>query len=311
MDNKYYIDKIEELNLENINIKDSKEYQNSIYKIELINLLKKCKFIKFAKKIYSNNYNKHKLKLTFKYDVYRDLENDYKPNFIENKKDIKIVVYTCITGNYDNIQEPYLEDANIDYIAFCEKKENYKSTWKFESIPLNIKKINNNILINRYIKFHPHELFAEKYDYAIYIDGNIKSMSDLKELIYGINSKTGLALHRHRARNCIYNEIEVCKIIKKGNYREMKAQTDRYKEEGFPKEFGLYECNVIVSDLKNKESEKILNSWWEEFEKSKSYRDQIVLPYVVWKNGFDFNDIGSLGNNVYKNPKFRIISHRK
>jgi len=311
MDKKYYLDKIEQLNLENINIKDSKEYKNAKEKKELIDLLKKCNVIKFAKRVCSNFYNNQKIKLTFKYDVYKDLENDYNPRYLKDIDDIKIVVYTCVTGNYDNLQEPYIESSNIDYIAFCDNDDNYNGLWKKQPIPLKIKELNNNILINRYIKFNSYELFEDKYDYSIYIDGNIIVMSDLTELIHGINPKTGLAIHRHRARNCIYNEIEVCKIVKKGNYKKLKAQTDRYMNEGFPKKFGLYECNVIVSDLKNKEGEKILNNWWEEFKTSEAYRDQIALPYVVWKSGFDFEDIGSLGNNVYKNPKFRIITHKR
>ena len=35
-------------------------------------------------------------------------------------------------------------------------------------------------------------------------------------------------------------------------------------------------------------------------------RDQIALPYVMWKNGYSFEDVGLLGDNVFKNPVFSI-----
>ena len=88
------------------------------------------------------------------------------------------------------------------------------------------------------------------------------------------------------------------------------TEINKYREEGFPKAFGLYECNVIVCDLNNKNSETITTSWWDNFLNSESYRDQITLPYVVWKNGFEFDDIGSLGDNVYKNSKIRMEEHK-
>lgn len=164
---------------------------------------------------------------------------------------------------------------------------------------------NDNVLINRYIKMHPNELFKE-YDFSIYIDGNIKIISTLSSLINQVGENTGLALHRHSIRNCIFEEIEACKTLKKGNYEKMKIQADRYRNEGFPSKFGLLECNVIVSNLNNINSKIILNEWWNEFKYSDSRRDQIVLPYILWKKGFSIKDIGNLGENIYYNPKFRI-----
>ena len=39
---------------------------------------------------------------------------------------------------------------------------------------------------------------------------------------------------------------------------------------------------------------------------SGSGRDQLALPYIIWKLGYHMSDIGSLGNNLFLNPKFRI-----
>lgn len=82
-----------------------------------------------------------------------------------------------------------------------------------------------------------------------------------------------------------------------------------YLQQGFPKKFGMLEATIIVTDLKNPVAKKILDDWWKEFISTKSLRDQISLQYVVWKNNFRIDDIGVLGNNLYKNPKFRVNIH--
>lgn len=221
----------------------------------------------------------------------------------------KIVVYTCITGSYDNIIEPNFKDYNCDYILFSDDmKKNTNSFWEIREIPNEIKKIENNILINRYIKMHPFELF-ENYDYAIYVDGNVRIISDVNSFIPFVNITTGLALHRHSRRRCLYKEAQFCNIVGKGKKDEINKEIGKIESNGMPKDFGLLECNFIVVDLKSKKAKKILDEWWNEFRLSEAYRDQIILPYIIWKNNLEMNDIGNLGNNIFENPKIRIEKH--
>ncbi|MCI8641834.1 MAG: DUF616 domain-containing protein [Clostridia bacterium] len=296
-----YIKKIEELNLENINLKNSREYVAGKKIIRMRDSIKKLKIITLVKKMIEN-------KRISKYNAHGQLDNDYKVNVSTKQELPKIAVYTCITGNYDKeILEPFLKTSNIDYFLYTDNTQNKSVNWKIKELPSNVSKY-NNILKNRYIKMHPQELFS-KYDYSIYIDGNVKVMSDLTDLVYSLNEKTGVSMHRHQFRNCIYNEIEVCKIKKKGNYKKLKEQVERYKKEGFPKNFGMLEATIIVTDLKNKNAKLILDNWWKEFTSSESLRDQIALQYVIWKNNFKIEDFGNLGNNLYRNPKFRVNIH--
>ena len=298
------IDAIEKLNLQNINLLNSKEYKigEEICKMKI--LLKQFKIITILKKF----INKKKRKKINNYIDHEETQNNftYKKQNIENPK---IVIYTCITGGYDKLISPLLKFDNIDYIAFTDNKNEDNKEWKIKDIPEDIKKINDNILNNRYIKFHPYELFGQDYDFSIYVDGNIKIISNLKDMIYAINEKTGLAMHRHYLRDDICNEIETCRILKKGNYEKLKEQVDNYKKEGFPNDFGMLECGVIVSNLKNKKGNEILNSWWKEFQKSESKRDQIALPYIIWKQGYEIKDVGCIGLNAHKNPKIMLKLH--
>lgn len=301
MKEKEYLSVIEDMNLEYIKLKNSKEYRLGENLTKAYNMIKRRQVIQLIKKLHSN-------KIINKYNAHGNLENNYNYK-VKNQAMKKIVIYSCITKEYDEPQEPIAKPSNVSYILFSDS-EFKTNDWRIEKIPNEIKKLQDPILINRYIKFHPHELFENQYDYSIYIDGNIKVYGDLTDVTCGINETTGLGLHRHQFRNSIENEIEVCKIIGKGNYKKMHSQVAKYFEEGFPKDFGLFECNMIVCDLKNANSKKILQNWWDEFQCSESYRDQIALPYVLWKLGYKMNDVGDLGKNIYMNPKVRIIKHK-
>lgn len=300
---KEYLKNIEKLNLEIIELKKSKEYVLGRKILTIKKLLKQFKF----KEVINEITISKKIK---KYNFHDEQKNNYVIPKLENERKPKIVVYTCVTGNYDNVLEPFVKVNNIDFVLFTDIKENNKlKYWNTMEIPYKLEKY-DNIYKNRYIKMHPNDFFSE-YDYSIYIDGNVQVMSDLTDLVYSVNDKTGISMHRHKSRNCIYNEIEVCKIRKKGNYKELKNQVEKYRNEGFPKEFGMLEATVIVTDLKNNKAKKIFEDWWNEFCLIPSMRDQISLHYIIWKNKLTINDFGCLGYNLYRNPKFRVSTHKE
>lgn len=289
------IDLIEKLNLEIIDLKQSKEYKIGRALSNGINF-----------KRLKNYMQRNKIK---KFNAHRQLNNDFKYDNVKNHKDFsKIVVYTCITGDYDTVHEPLLRFPNVDYVLFTDNNNITSENWNIKKIPDNISKL-DNILKNRYIKMHPHEIFCKKYDYAIYIDGNVKIISDVSNLIFAINKKYGIAMHNHQFRECIYDEVQTCKIKNKGNYIYLKKQIDNYYLKGFPKKYGLLEATIILSDLKNNNAKEIFEEWWNEFYNSKSYRDQIAFPYILWKKNIKVSELATLGNNVYRNPKFRIDVH--
>ena len=41
----------------------------------------------------------------------------------------KICVYTCITGNYDDLKEVKVKEDNIDYICFTNNKGLSSNSW--------------------------------------------------------------------------------------------------------------------------------------------------------------------------------------
>lgn len=295
-----FTNSLEFLRAENIRLKSTRAYRLGMKMDSFLMSLKKRKLVSYLTR--QSMYRKIS---KYSCEVNVPINNFTYGDYPNGKK---FVVYTCITGNYDNLLEPLYTHTDIDYVAFTDAPTIITDIWDIRQITQNQNEFTNNTLINRYFKFHPQELFPE-YDYAIYIDGNMRVVSDLRNLVNRINEKTGLAFHRHGVRNCIYKEAEVCRIFGKGNYKKISEQLKRYEREGFPREFGLYEANVILTDLKNPEAKKIFDSWWDEFCQSDSYRDQIALPYVVWSCGHEFDDVGNLGFHVNNNPKFEKVEH--
>lgn len=220
-----------------------------------------------------------------------------------------VVVYSCITGAYDNPLEPLFFSEHIDYVMYFSEKTTKHNGWNIREIPEHIAAGRSNVEINRYIKFHPHELFANTYDAAIYIDGNIQPVSDLSYYADLIQPEAGISLHHHRVRNNIRDEIEACKALDKGDGQKMDAQLQRYLAAGFPLDYGVLECNVIASDLHSTRSKQIFADWWDEFNAAGSGRDQLSLPYVLWKHDVPFASVATMGRNAYSDTKIYIHSH--
>ena len=299
MNEKEYLDLIEKLNKDYIDAINSKEYQSGRKLQDIKNYVKKLQFLKLIKKTLThkkiNKYNCSNSMI---------LKNNIDNSFTTIKK---IAIYTCIVGNYDDFKEPLYTNTNCDYYLITDNKniKTNKMTRIIISDEIKNKFDNNGTLINRYYKLNPSETFNE-YDYSIYIDGSIEIISDLVPLINNINQEIGIAIHKHRDRECIFDEYKACKIMKKGNIKQLKKQLDKYSNDGFPKKYGMAECGIIVTNLKNNIALDIEKSWWEEFKNSESLRDQISLPYVLWKKNYKISDITTLGNNIYTNSKVRI-----
>ena len=63
----------------------------------------------------------------------------------------KIVVYTCITGDYDKLIDPQFIDAGVDYICYTNNNTLNSNVWQIRSVPEYLS-IYSNVKQQRYIK---------------------------------------------------------------------------------------------------------------------------------------------------------------
>jgi hypothetical protein len=131
----------------------------------------------------------------------------------------------------------------------------------------------------------------------------------MRYLIYLLN-KYGFVSNLHRHRNCIYKELEACIRLKKDDPQIMQKQINSYRSAGMPEHYGLIEANLLVRDHHNPACIEIMERWWQEITRH-SCRDQLSLPFVLWKMGISVPEIGQISSNVYNLPLIQIQPHLK
>ena len=296
-----YNNALEQLNKELIHTLDSKEFKTGQKKLKLKYAIRHLKFGQIFIGI------KHKIVASKLKKSHVSNENfiTYDDNITTDKR---IAVYTCITGNYDSLLEPLIHPDNIDYYVITDMNIDKNSKWikidinKFEEL----KKLDNTRKA-RYAKTHPHMFFGE-YEYSIWVDSNFRIVSDLSKFIKNTNSTVPFASHWHPYRNCIYTESIACKMRKKDDEKIINNQIDFYRKDGMPDNFGLIETNMIVRKHMDEKCIKIMEEWWNNIIQW-SKRDQLSLPYVIWKNGYTMKDFGFIGKNVRENYSVQVLLH--
>lgn len=189
-----------------------------------------------------------------------------------------LVVYTCITGDYDVLRDPVDYDPNLNYICFTNNRNMHSNTWNIQYISDHGL---DNIHLARYVKLFPH-VFLKEYDTSIWVDGKYQIKADLKEYVAEYEKTKSMLCFPHPQRDCIYDEAIACKLVKKGIPEDIDRQIDEYRKMKYPAENGLYETGCIVRNHQDEMVRTIMNDWWREITKY-SYRDQISLPYILWK----------------------------
>jgi len=223
-------------------------------------------------------------------------------------KEKRGVVYTCITGGYDYLNNHTFINQEWDYVCFTDNlsiRSNDNSSWKIK--PLFFNKLDNP-RNQRWHKTHPHILFPD-YKRSIWVDGNIDILKKdfFDDVEREIKDGHLFSIAIHNLRNCIYEELEACINLGKDDEAIMKKQIDLIKKEGFPPNQGLFETGLIYREHKNKKIKKIMEDWWW-WIKNYSKRDQLSLTFVLWKNKFKAYP---LSQESYRNKRdvIRIWPH--
>ena len=222
-----------------------------------------------------------------KYDNYKRVDSDVwlkmnKKYWDDGTKKNKKVIYTCITGGYDKIIEPKYISEGFDYVCFTDNDNLKSDIWDIRPLPDETSGL-TQVKKQRYIKTHPHVLF-EEYDFSIWVDGNVEIKGNLNKFIETNDTKDcSIFVPTHPSRNCIYLEEKAVLSIRKDKKENTRPQMERYKSEGYPKNNGLLQSNILLRKHNNNDCITLMNEWWDEI-KNGSHRDQLSFNYVSWKH---------------------------
>lgn len=217
--------------------------------------------------------------------------------------EFNIVVYTVITGEYDEINELEFKDSRIKYICFTNLHTLVSKTWDVIYVNEDL----DNHMLNRRIKLFPYK-YLNDVDYSLYVDGNIIIKKDLKDFFNKYISPTlNIALPKHMDRICLYQESIVCINQKKDNPELINKQMEFYHGNGYPENNGLFENNIILRKHDSELMKKLMEDWWVEINKW-SRRDQLSLCYCLWKNNAIALALDESSRT--KNDYFSIAMHK-
>ena len=119
----------------------------------------------------------------------------------------------------------------------------------------------------------------------------------------------GVAIHKHGKRDCVYDEVNTILAMKKDTKENLEKHIEFLKKIGFPKHYGLLECNIIAREHFNPTCQKLMDMWWQDF-MTLSKRDQMSLPSVLFRNDIPVSEVGVLGTGVENDHAIRVEGHR-
>ena len=205
----------------------------------------------------------------------------------EEKPEIsgRTVVYTCITGGYEKLVAP-VKTPGFDYICFTDNPSLEPNGWEIRPMPEGLEGL-TKVKQQRMVKVLPHKYLPD-YDISIWVDGAVIVKGNIKEYLKTLDmTQYSVFIPEHPARKCIYAEKDACVKIRKIKGDEVALadkQMDRYKNEGFPANYGLVQTNVMIRQHNDRYSKDLMEKWWSEL-KDYSHRDQLSFNYALWKCG--------------------------
>lgn len=215
----------------------------------------------------------------------------------------KLVVYTAISGGYDELQTPEYINSNFDYICFTDNEDLKSDFWEIrlmEDLDL------DHVRKARTYKILPH-IYLPEYDYSLWIDANTEISGNLEDFLDRCLKTSPLMCINHPNRRCVYEEAEVCIDSGKDYEIIISNQVDKYRMDGFPKNQGLIASGILFREHNDHRVIKLMDDWYREvIEYSK--RDQLSFNYVCWKNRFGYD---SLDFNDVHRKYFRLKRHKK
>lgn len=216
------------------------------------------------------------------------------------------IIYSVNIGGYDFFNEPKIVDKNVRYILFTDNKYYRSNVWEVNHVDF-LSGMNNR-LKSRFIKLNPHKVLPN-HDISLWVDGNLQlKINDFNTFLKKINFSNNVMLYKHRFRNCIYEEGKRVVELKKEFPDVVSRQMNKYINDGFPKNLGLYETGIMVRP-NNNIINKFNEEWWNEVN-TYSGRDQLSQMYVSWRNGVYVDPIKN-GKSVYDNDFTSPTDHSK
>lgn len=214
-----------------------------------------------------------------------------------------VVVCTALADDYERLLPPAFLNDGWRYVCYTDSATVDSEIWESRRIPFDDP---DPVRRARWVKLHLPELFPDA-EWVIWMDANIVIVSDLSGLL---DRKEALSLIPHPVRSCPYEEGVTCVKAGKDSAETIERQLSFYRSERLPANSGLWETNVMLVKPSDKSVGKVFADWWDELDRH-SRRDQISLPYVLFRNGLKPVGLFPEDRSAHDYPGVCYLTHQE
>ena len=173
-----------------------------------------------------------------------------------------------------------------DAICFTNQSTLKANGWRILQIPMEQA---TPILQAKYVKWNSH-ILLEEYDVAVWIDAhlapNLSSTAFLQQWIpQAYTSKMSILHRKHDVRQCVWDECKAVVDAKRDTPEHVEALKRRLTAIQMPKQFGLFDTNMMIRFHKQKVCQIISEEVWKSLQVD-THRDQLVVTPVYYNKGF-------------------------
>ena len=224
-------------------------------------------------------YNKHYSFLNFD----RENKTDYEYNGFIPKNNRKVIVYSCLIGDYDNVTS-FNKQKGYDYILFTDQKIN-NTNWTIFPIPdsvLNLKV--SKIKKQRYMKIMPHKFF-KNYDLSLYIDANYEIKGDLDDyLVNTLNPLDHIYIPHLQFGKGIRQALDKAIEKKLDDVSLLNKVKKRYDSIHFLDKTGIVNAGLMIRYHNTEDCIRLMEKWWREV-RDYSHVDGFAFDYAGYETG--------------------------
>ena len=213
----------------------------------------------------------------------------------------KACVYTCLTGNYDNLHEVEVTDKNVDFICYTNNKNLKSKTWKIIYIENNGL---NDHQLSRKVKMLGADYIDKNYDISVWQDASVIWKKEPSEFINKY-LKGDFSCFVHNERNSVRDEAYEVIRLRRDNKKNVLNHLKFLDKEGFPDDLGLFEMTVFIKRHNEPLVKETMKVWFDTYLKN-TKRDQLSFMYSIWKTKLKVHPIKM---NVWNNQWVEHAKH--
>ncbi len=213
---------------------------------------------------------------------------------------MSIIVYTCVTGGYDNLLPPLVaSQPGVRFICFTDVPQ-MPDVLPWEYRPVHRVLSGASLYSTRRTsclpKILPHLILPE-CEFSVWHDGNFRLASPASDLVACLGD-ADLALYRHPSRGCLYKEADALLEGGFGTAELVREEAAFYRTIGHPEGSGLWASGMVVR--RHAAVTSAFNEHWWKLYAAGCELDQMSLAVAVHNN--PCVRVADLSGDVYNSP---------